>query len=71
MTYQELDFIFPFIVFGYGALMTFVLHMPMLMEIAEQRFPQELLAQMKGHRSLAIICLFVGSFWSLQNIWMS
>ena len=71
MTYQELDFIFPFVVFGYGALMTFVLHMPMLMEIAEQRFPQQLLSQMKAHRNLAVVCLFIGFIWSLQNIWQS
>jgi hypothetical protein len=69
MTYKELDFIFPFFVLGYGALMTFVLNMPPLMRIAERKFPHELLTQMNMHRTLAIICLVLGSLWSLQNIW--
>ena len=71
MTYQELDFIFPFIVFGYGALMTFVLNSPFLLKIAEEKFTYELNQQMKAHRGLALICLLVGSIWSLQNLWLN
>lgn len=71
MTYQELDFIFPFFVLAYGALLTFVLNSEKLMKIADQKFPQQLLNQMHGHRVLALICLVVGSLWSLQNLWAS
>ncbi len=69
MTYKELDFIFPFIVLGYGAVMTFVLNAPKLMMLAEQKLPSEILQQMKMHRGLGIICLVVGALWSLQNLW--
>lgn len=69
MTYQELDFIFPFVVFAYGAVMTFVTNSKFLMEIAEKRFTPELHQQFNGHRNMGIVCLFVGALWSLQNLW--
>lgn len=69
MTYKELDFIFPFIVLFYGALMTFVLNSPALMKIADQRFTPELRQQMRMHRGLALVSLVVGALWSLQNLW--
>ena len=69
MTYKELDFLFPFFVLAYGALMTFVLNMPTLMRIAEEKFPQPLVQQMNMHRTLGVICLVLGALWSLQNIW--
>lgn len=69
MTPSQLDVIFPFVVFFYGALMTFVLNQPRLMAIAEERMPRSILDQMKGHRALALICLLVGFPWSLQNLW--
>ncbi|MCB0340874.1 MAG: hypothetical protein KDD59_01440 [Bdellovibrionales bacterium] len=70
MTYHELDFIFPFIVLFYGALLTFVLHSETLVGLAEKHFPPQLLTQMQGHRLLALICLVVGGVWSLQNLWV-
>lgn len=69
MTYQQLDFVFPFFVLGYGALMTFVLNLRPLAELAEKRLPAPLLQQMNMHRTFAIISLVVGALWSLQNIW--
>jgi len=69
MTYQELDYIFPFIVLAYGATMTLVLNMPVLMRLADEKFPPSLVTQMNAHRGMGIICLLVGSLWSLQNIW--
>jgi hypothetical protein len=69
MTYQELDFIFPFFVLGYGALMTIALNIPAFAELAEKRLPQQLLQQMNAHRTLAVISLVIGALWSLQNIW--
>ncbi len=70
MTYQELDAIFPFCVLAYGAMLTFVLNSPRLMTLAEQKLSPELLRQMNGHRILAIVCLAVGSVWSLQSLWL-
>jgi hypothetical protein len=69
MTHDQLDFIFPFIVFAYGAMMTFVLNNPVLMRLAADKFPPQLHQQMNAHRYLAIVCLVVGSLWSLQNLW--
>lgn len=71
MTWQEIDFIFPFIVFFYGTLMTLTLNLPQLVKLAEQRFPRQLIQQMNSHRTLGIICFYVGGLWSLQNIWHS
>jgi hypothetical protein len=70
MTYKELDFIFPFVVLAYGALMTFVLNSPRLMQIAEEKFPTEMVQQMNMHRALGVVCLVVGGLWSLQNMWL-
>ncbi len=70
MTPEKLDFIFPFVVLAYGATMTFVLNSRTLVELAENRLPAEITQQIKGHRVLALICLSVGAFWSLQNLWL-
>lgn len=67
---EKLDLIFPYFVFGYGVVMTLVLQNPKLMELAEMRFPAELVQQMKAHRVLGLICLVVGGLWSVQNLWM-
>jgi len=70
MTPETLDRIFPFFVAGYGAVMTLVLHSRFFMELAESRLPSELTQQIKGHRGLGLVCLVVGSLWSLQNLWL-
>jgi hypothetical protein len=69
MTPDRLDFIFPFVVLGYGVIMTVVLNSP-LSELAENRLPAAVYQQMQGHRALSVICLIVGGFWSLQNLWL-
>ena len=68
MTIQELDFYFPFFVFMYGLLVTIPLNTPSLVELAEERLPNDLKKQMQAHRGLAIFCLVIGAFWSLQNL---
>ena len=70
MTVEKLDYIFPFVVFGYGVVMTFILNNPKLIEIAEQRLPSDMWSQFKAKKVLAMICLVIGSLWSLQNIWL-
>lgn len=69
MDIQTLDFIFPFFVLIYGALITVVLNIPQLEKLAAEKFTTDIYNQLKGHRILALVCLFVGAFWSLQNIW--
>ena len=71
MTIQQLDFAFPFYVFAYGLIVTFILNQTALLEFAEQRLPLHLIHQLRLHRGLAVTCLVVGGAWSLQNLWVS
>ena len=71
MTYQELDYVFPFFVFGYGALMLLVLTNPKLTRLAEDRLPSEVWSQFKVKKAFALVCFVVGALWALQNIWLS
>lgn len=70
MTVAQLDFIFPYICFAYGAMMTLALNLPWLARLADDRLPPPLVAQWRGHRGLALVCLFVGAAWILQNLWI-
>jgi hypothetical protein len=70
MTPDKLDLIFPFIILGYGAVMTVVLNTPLLSELAEQRLPHNITQQIKAHRGLGLFCLISGAIWSLQNLWL-
>lgn len=75
MNIYTLDLIFPFFVFAYGALITFVLSFPQFERLAERlmaqgKLPQQAYQQMKAHRILALICLCIGGLWSLQNLWL-
>jgi len=65
---STLDFYFPFFIFFYGLVMNFVLEIPALMELARVRMPSQY-ATFQNHRKIAILALFVGGLWSLQNIW--
>ena len=70
MKFETLDFFFPFLVFFYGIVMAFVLENKVLERLAQERLPA-LGATLRGHRSLAWVCLFVGGLWSLQNLWFN
>ena len=65
---DKLDLIFPFVVLGYGALVTIVMSSSSLVERAEQAFPDSVVQQLKANRALARVCLVVGFFWSLQTL---
>ncbi|MEK7358067.1 MAG: hypothetical protein AAB250_16585 [Bdellovibrionota bacterium] len=67
----QLDVMFPYVCFVYGAVMTFVLNLPQLVRLADEKLPAPLVAQWKGHTGLAAICMFVGAFWILQNLWLA
>ena len=68
MTLESLDYYFPFIVLIYGIMIGLVTHLPALLQLAEEKMPPRFVEQLKAHRVLAVICLFVGSLWSLQNL---
>ena len=68
MTYQTLDFFFPLFVFAYGALVTIALNLPILDKLPLEKIPYEMIQQLKAHRVLALVCLFIGAVWSLQNL---
>ena len=67
---SALDFYFPFIVFFYGLVINFVLEIPYLVAIAQRRMPVQY-ANFERHRKIAILSLYVGGLWSLQNLWFS
>ncbi len=71
MTIHELDLVFPYLCFIYGAVMTLFLNISWLDKLAEERLPQNLLLQVQGHRGLAAGCLVVGAAWILQNLWLT
>lgn len=70
MSIQELDAIFPYICFVYGAVMTAMLNMPLMLRLADERLPRELAQQWHSHRTLAGVCLVVGGLWILQGLWL-
>lgn len=70
MTYEKLDFIFPFVVLAYGVMMTVVMTHPTLVKLSEDRMPEAVHKQLQAHRVLGFVCLLIGSLWSLQNLWL-
>lgn len=66
----NLDHAFPYVCFVYGAVMTFVLNVPQLVRLADERLPEPLVAQWKSHSVFAAVSMFVGALWILQNLWV-
>ena len=64
----ELDYYFPFLVFFYGLVILFVLEIPYLVALAKKEMPSHYEA-FERHRKLAVVSIWVGGLWSLQNIW--
>ncbi len=71
MPVEKLDLLFPYVCFAYGFTMTLVLSSDRLGRIADERFPPEMIASWRGHRGLALVCLFVGAAWILHNLWLA
>jgi hypothetical protein len=69
-TISNLDFYFPFLIFFYGLVISFVLEIPFLVQLARKEMPSQY-ATLERHRKLALISLYAGGLWSLQNIWFS
>ena len=70
MNIQQLDYIFPFIVFFYGLIYLFISESKVFAERA-QDVMGTYHEKFVSHRPLAWISLFVGGLWSLQNLWFS
>lgn len=71
MNYQELDLIFPYVMFAYGALITLVLSSEKLMKIAEEQMPSVYRERLVGAQVLANLSLWLGGLWILQNLWLA
>ena len=71
MTPQDLDKVFPYICFAYGALASFALNVPTLERLAEQRLPQALTHRWQAHRGIALLSMIVGAVWILENLWLT
>ena len=67
----QLDAIFPYIVFIYGAMILLVLNSSALRKLGERVVPQEAWERFASHGILAWISFFVGGFWVLENLWLS
>lgn len=66
----KIDFYFPFLVFSYGLVLTFVLEIPFFVKLARKEMPVYH-SQFEKHRKLAFLSVFIGGLWSLQNLWFS
>lgn len=64
-----LDYYFPFFVFFYGLVINFLLEVPFLVALAQKKLPSHY-AAFEKHRKTALLSLYVGGFWSLQNLWL-
>ncbi len=63
-----LDFYFPFIIFFYGLVLHLMLETPQLVALAQKKMPSQY-ATFQKHRPIAVLALYAGGLWSLQNIW--
>ncbi len=70
MTYAQIDQVFPYIIFVYGAVISFVLNSLALCRLADEKLPQVLVAQLTMHRGLAALCFVFGALWILQDLWL-
>ena len=66
---SQIDFYFPFFIFFYGLVMMFVIEIPYLATLGRKQMP-EYYSLITQHRKIALISLWLGGFWSLQNLWL-
>ena len=68
MTIETLDSLTMWIAFCYGLTLFFVLELPVLKRV-ESRAP-ELFLILRQHQPIAMLCLWVGGLWILQEMWI-
>lgn len=71
MSLAQIDLIFPFLIFAYGAMVSLTVNSAAFERLSQRFLPAALKAQLEAHRHLALLCLVVGSIWSLQNLWLA
>ena len=71
MSVAQLDAIFPYLCFAYGAIMTLALNSKHLERLACERIPEPIRTRFRSHRGLAFACLWLGGAWILQNLWLA
>lgn len=67
MDYLLLDQIFPFLVFGAGALMLLAQELPVLHRLARENLSADQLAYWRRQGAMAWCFFWVGGLWSLQR----
>lgn len=73
MTPQQLDDMFPFVVFFYGFLILLVLEaLPSLVQATtlDKLCSHPLFERIQKRKPVAWMCFFLGGLWSLQNLWI-
>jgi hypothetical protein len=66
MYQTNLDIFIPWLSLIYGFTLLVFLEIPLINRFAETKAPQ-FLTLFESHRKIAVVCLFVGGFWTLQN----
>lgn len=74
MDLKTLDYIFPFVAFGYGLLMLLVLENPWLTKRLEKnqnlsKVWRQSWENLQQKKIFAYIMFVIGGLWSLQNLW--
>ena len=66
-----LDRLFPYVCLAYGMVMTITLSSERLNRLADERLSEPLVQQWRAHRGFALVSLWVGTLWVLQNLWLA
>jgi hypothetical protein len=66
MYQTNLDLYIPWISLVYGFTLLVFPEIPVVNKFAESKAPQ-FISVFESHRKIAMICLFVGGLWTLQN----
>lgn len=65
-----LDNLVPWVAFGYGCIMVFVMQNPTLMHLARTRIPEPHRSRFLAHSLMGWVCLFAGGLWIVQSLWL-
>jgi hypothetical protein len=68
MTIQTIDSITMWLAFSYGALLFFVLEIPLIKKL-ETHYPQSFLI-LRRHQPLSFFCLWFGGLWIAQDVFL-
>lgn len=69
MTIEFLDSLTMWMAFSYGAILYFILELPFLKKVENQK-PEYFLI-LRRHQPIALFCLWFGGLWIVQDIFLS